>query len=88
MENALNDGDDDHRQAAGSPRSPYDNDFPTDATSNFNAEKIVMSKEQKSNKEKKKAPGMTPKEKKAAKKAKKSQKGRIGANGAAHGLFQ
>ena len=37
-----------------------------------------MGKEQKSNKEKKKAPGMTPKEKKAAKKAKKNEKGRIG----------
>ena len=37
-----------------------------------------MSKEQKSNKEAKKQPGMTPKEKKAAKKAKKDQKGRMG----------
>ena len=33
-----------------------------------------MSREQKSNKEKKKMPGMTPKEKKAAKKAKKNGK--------------
>jgi len=38
----------------------------------------VMSKGQKSNKEAKKLPGMTPKEKKAAKKAKKDQKGRMG----------
>ncbi len=38
----------------------------------------VMGKEQKSNKEAKKQPGMTPKEKKAAKKAKKNEKGRIG----------
>lgn len=38
----------------------------------------IMSKEQKSNKEAKKLPGMTPKEKKAAKKAKKDQKGRMG----------
>lgn len=37
-----------------------------------------MSKPQKSNKEAKKQPGMTPKEKKAAKKAKKDDKGRIG----------
>ena len=37
-----------------------------------------MSKGQKSNKEAKKQPGMTPKEKKAAKKAKKNQKSRIG----------
>ena len=38
-----------------------------------------MSKERKSNKEAKKMPGMTTKEKKAAKKAKKNDKGRIGA---------
>ncbi len=38
----------------------------------------AMSKGQKSNKEAKKQPGMTPKEKKAAKKAKKNEKGRIG----------
>jgi len=38
----------------------------------------VMSKEQKSNKEKKKVPAMTAKEKKAAKKAKKNEKGRMG----------
>ncbi len=37
-----------------------------------------MSKEQKSNKEAKKQPAMTPKEKKAAKKAKKNERGRIG----------
>lgn len=37
-----------------------------------------MSKERKSNKEIKKAPAMTPKEKKAAKQAKKNDKGRIG----------
>lgn len=37
-----------------------------------------MGKEQKSNKETKKKPGMTPKEKKAAKKAKKNERGRIG----------
>ena len=37
-----------------------------------------MSKGQKSNKETKKQPGMTPKEKKAAKKAKKNEKARIG----------
>ena len=35
-----------------------------------------MSKEQKSNKEGKKKPAMTPKEKKAAKKSKKESKGR------------
>ena len=39
---------------------------------------VAMSKGQKSNKEAKKQPGMTPKEKKAAKKAKKDQKGRMG----------
>ena len=44
----------------------------------FNAGTEVMSKGQKSNKEAKKLPGMTPKEKKAAKKAKKEQKGRMG----------
>ena len=38
----------------------------------------VMSKGQKSNKETKKVPIMTPKEKKAAKKAKKNERGRIG----------
>jgi hypothetical protein len=37
-----------------------------------------MGKERKSNKEAKKKPGMTAKEKKAAKKAKKNDKGRIG----------
>ena len=37
-----------------------------------------MSKEQKSNKEAKKVPVMTAKEKKAAKKAKKNQRERIG----------
>ncbi len=35
-------------------------------------------KQQKSNKEKKKEPGMTAKEKKAAKKAKKNERGRMG----------
>jgi hypothetical protein len=37
-----------------------------------------MSKERKSNKEAKKLPAMTPKEKKAAKKAKKNDRGRMG----------
>jgi hypothetical protein len=37
-----------------------------------------MGKEQKSNKETKKQPGMTAKEKKAAKKAKKNERSRIG----------
>lgn len=37
-----------------------------------------MSKERKSNKESKKLPGMTAKEKKAAKKMKKNERGRIG----------
>jgi hypothetical protein len=37
-----------------------------------------MSRERKSNKETKKVPGMTAKEKKAAKKAKKNETGRIG----------
>jgi hypothetical protein len=37
-----------------------------------------MSREQKSNKETKKLPGMTAKEKKAAKKAKKNDRGRMG----------
>ena len=37
-----------------------------------------MGKEQKSNKEAKKKPAMTPKEKKAAKKAKKNEKSRMG----------
>jgi hypothetical protein len=40
--------------------------------------RYVMSKGQKSNKEAKKVPVMTAKEKKAAKKAKKNQRGRIG----------
>ncbi len=44
----------------------------------LNARTEAMSKGQKSNKEAKKQPGMTPKEKKAAKKAKKNEKGRIG----------
>lgn len=39
----------------------------------------VMSKEQKSNKEARKKPAMTAKEKKAAKKAKKNERGRMGA---------
>jgi hypothetical protein len=38
----------------------------------------VMSKQQKSNKEARKVPVMTAKEKKAAKKAKKNERGRIG----------
>ena len=42
------------------------------------AEENIMGKERKSNKEAKKTPGMTPKEKKAAKKAKKNERGRIG----------
>ena len=37
-----------------------------------------MSRERKSNKEAKKLPSMTPKERKAAKKAKKNDKGRMG----------
>ena len=37
-----------------------------------------MGKERKSNRETKKVPGMTAKEKKAAKKAKKNERGRIG----------
>jgi hypothetical protein len=37
-----------------------------------------MGKEKKSNKEAKKLPAMTPKEKKAAKKAKKEEKSRMG----------
>jgi hypothetical protein len=37
-----------------------------------------MGKEQKSNKETKKKPGMTAKERKAAKKAKKNERSRIG----------
>jgi hypothetical protein len=48
------------------------------APSQFKAEANAMSKERKSNKETKKAPVMTPKEKKAAKKAKKNERGRIG----------
>lgn len=47
-------------------------------TSQINAEATVMSKERKSNKEAKKMPGMTAKEKRAAKKVKKSERGRIG----------
>lgn len=43
-----------------------------------NAKAKIMGKEQKSNKETKKQPGMTPKEKKAAKKAKKNEKSRMG----------
>ena len=50
----------------------------TVATSQAKSEVRIMGKEQKSNKETKKQPAMTPKEKKAAKKAKKDQKGRIG----------
>ena len=38
-----------------------------------------MSKEQKSNKEARKKPAMTAKEKKAAKKAKENERGRMGA---------
>jgi len=38
----------------------------------------IVSKEQRSKKEAKKKPAMTPKEKKAAKKAKKNERGRIG----------
>jgi hypothetical protein len=38
----------------------------------------IVSKEQRSNKETKKKPAMTPKEKKAAKKAKKNEKARLG----------
>lgn len=49
------------------------------AITQINAEASIMSREQKSNKEGKKQPAMTPKEKKAAKKAKKNEKGRIGA---------
>ena len=45
----------------------------------FHTEANVMGKEQKSNKEAKKLPGMTPKEKKAAKKAKKNEENRMGA---------
>jgi hypothetical protein len=37
-----------------------------------------MSREQKSNKETRKQPAMTPKEKKAAKRAKKNERGRMG----------
>ena len=37
-----------------------------------------MGKERKSNKETKKMPGMTPKEKKAAKRARKNGRGRVG----------
>ena len=42
-------------------------------------EGIIVSKEQRSKKETKKKPAMTPKEKKAAKKAKKNEKVRLGA---------
>ena len=48
------------------------------ATARLNAGEQVMSKEQKSNKETKKVPVMTAKEKKAAKKEKKNQRGRMG----------
>lgn len=41
-------------------------------------EGIIVSKEQRSKKETKKKPAMTPKEKKAAKKAKKNEKARLG----------
>jgi hypothetical protein len=44
----------------------------------LNAGEIVMSKEQKSNKEAKKVPLMTAKEKKAAEKAKKNKRSRMG----------
>ena len=47
-----------------------------------------MGREQKSNKEKKKEPGLTAKEKKAAKKAKKNEKGRMGAGVARFGVRQ
>ena len=48
------------------------------ATMQRNAGEEVMSKGQKSNKETKKVPVMTAKEKKTAKKAKKNQRRRIG----------
>ena len=52
--------------------------FNLSALSQLKAGAKVMGKERKSNKEAKKAPGMTAKEKKAAKKAKKNEKSRIG----------
>jgi hypothetical protein len=52
--------------------------FNIPAPSQFKAEANAMSKERKSNKETKKVPVMTAKEKKAAKKAKKNERGRIG----------
>ena len=52
--------------------------FNLGALSQFKAGAKVMGKERKSNKEAKKAPGMTAKEKKAAKKAKKNERGRVG----------
>ena len=52
--------------------------FNLSALSQFKAGAKVMGKERKSNKETKKLPGMTPKEKKAAKKAKKDEKNRMG----------
>ena len=48
------------------------------ATARLDAGDEAMSKEQKSNKETKKVPMMTAKEKKAAKKEKKNQRGRMG----------
>ena len=52
--------------------------FNLSALSQFKAGAKVMGKERKSNKETKKAPAMTAKEKKAAKKAKKNERSRIG----------
>jgi len=52
--------------------------FNLGALSQFKAGAKVMGKERKSNKEAKKAPGMTAKEKKAAKKAKKNERDRVG----------
>ena len=51
---------------------------PYGATIQLKAGEKVMSKGQKSNKETKKVPVMTAKEKKAAKKAKKNQRGLLG----------
>ena len=48
------------------------------ATAQLNTGEEVMSKGQKSNKETKKVPVMTAKEKKAATKAKKKERGRMG----------
>jgi hypothetical protein len=48
------------------------------STFTYQQQEKAMSKEQKSNKETKKLPSMTPKEKKAAKKAKKNERGRMG----------